>query len=152
MSLLISTSERTNLTRSSNLRNAAKAIKQISTGRILYKEIIASALQATNCSGWETLIGSFLDVRWDSKRYAPERILVTNGWSVGDGSFPNWCIQAMLWTADSRGDAVFASANDANKEQGEKEMREKLSGHDHSPKASICCRYRNTWMKYWKLC
>ena len=83
MSLLISTSERTSSASSSNLRNAAKPIKQITTERILYKEAIASALQANNCSGWETVIGSVLDVRWASKRCAPERKFFTNGWSVG---------------------------------------------------------------------
>ena len=50
MSFSISTSDRTSLASSSNLRKAAKASKQITTERILYKEDIESALQATNCS------------------------------------------------------------------------------------------------------
>ena len=76
MSLLISTSERTSLASSS--RNAAKAIKQITTEQIFYKETIASALQAANCSSWETVIGA-LNVRWASKRCGAERKLFTNG-------------------------------------------------------------------------
>ena len=88
MSLLISTSERTSLASLSNLRNAVKAIKQMTTERTWYKEAIASVLQATNCYSWKTVIGSFLDLRWASKGCAPERMLFTNGWSVGEGSHP----------------------------------------------------------------
>ena len=108
MSFLILTWDRTSLESSSNLRKAAKASKQITAERILYKEAIESALQATNCCNWETVIGSSLDVWLASKRWAPARILFTNGWSPGDGSPPNWWNQAMLWTTHSRGDAVFA--------------------------------------------
>ena len=61
MSFSILTLERTSLASSSNLRKAAKASNQITTERILYKEAIESALQATNCSNWETVISSIRD-------------------------------------------------------------------------------------------
>ena len=62
MSFSISTSNRTSLAGSSNLKKAAKVSSYITNERIPYKEAIESALQATKCSNRKTVIDSFLDV------------------------------------------------------------------------------------------
>ena len=77
MPFSILTSDRTSLGSSSNLRKAVKANEHITTERKLYKEIIESALQATNCSNWKAVIGPFLDVWQARKHCAPARILFT---------------------------------------------------------------------------
>ena len=152
MPFSILTSDRTSLESSSNLRKAVKANEHITTERKLYKEIIESALQATNCSNWKAVIGPFLDVWQARKHCAPARILFTKDaqWETARhlAGQTRQCYDLL-----NSGEKLssFHLLDGANTWQSETEMQEKLSNHVLGSKASICCKKRNTRMKRWVL-